>query len=71
LVKESDYAVALCQAQDWLRDLSAPQVTAWLAAQPADEQVVSDGQPAALPAGAHPFEHPRYWAAFVLYMTVM
>jgi CHAT domain-containing protein len=71
LGNESDYALALIRAQEWLRDLTAPQVSAWLAGRPADEQVETDGYPEVLPAGDHPFAHPRYWAAFVLYVTVL
>jgi serine/threonine protein kinase/tetratricopeptide (TPR) repeat protein len=53
---------ALRDAKDWLRQLSSAEVDSQL-------EQISRGSPRpkqGKPAPDHPFEHPHYWAAFVL-----
>ena len=55
-------AEALREAKEWLRGLTADQVAGEL-------QQIARGQPRAKegqPVEGHPFDHPHYWAAFIL-----
>jgi CHAT domain-containing protein len=68
-------AEALQEAKQWLRNLAADQVEGELAAlERGDERPLArdKGATARKPASpskassTHPYEHPHYWAAFVL-----
>ncbi len=55
-------AAALAEAKSWLRGLTAKQVDeAWKPRSRGEVVTTSE-----VPLTAHPFEHPYYWAAFVL-----
>ena len=55
-------AAALAEAKAWLRGLTREQVDeAWKPLSRGD--IVTTGEK---PVGTHPFEHPHYWAAFIL-----
>ena len=55
-------AEALAEAKSWLRGLTAKQVDeAWKPRSRGDVVTTSE-----VPVAAYPFEHPYYWAAFVL-----
>jgi tetratricopeptide (TPR) repeat protein len=55
-------AEALREAKAWLRGLTRQQIDDELVRLPRGEPRKREGQPVA----AHPFEHPHYWAAFIL-----
>ena len=55
-------AAALEEAKEWLRNLSADQAKAEVAALPRGEERVKAG----IPKAAKPYAHPHYWAAFIL-----
>ena len=70
---------ALAEAKSWLRDLSAEDATQLVATLGAGiargkgrvERPATDPQPPTptqpkMPKGERPFEHPYYWAAFIL-----
>jgi CHAT domain-containing protein len=60
-------SAALHEARNWLRSLPAEQADALIAKLPPDERgQVRERKPTAAPASAHPFEHPYFWAAFIL-----
>jgi CHAT domain-containing protein len=63
-------ALALDEAKHWLRGLSRAEVQRASAALPAVRRVVEEDEGPKLPqirqASQRPFEHPYYWAAFVL-----
>jgi CHAT domain-containing protein len=55
-------AEALRESKEWLRGLDADQIADGL-------QEIARGEPrakAGKPVAGHPFDHPHYWAAFVL-----
>jgi CHAT domain-containing protein len=74
LAKPLSKAEALDEAKRWLRGLSADEVGDELEAlvrgplRPLATTAGAPGQPSPRPAssGPRPFEHPYYWAAFVL-----
>jgi CHAT domain-containing protein len=55
-------AEALRQAKEWLRALTTAQVHDEIARLSRGEPRRREG----LPVAAHPFDHPHYWAAFIL-----
>jgi CHAT domain-containing protein len=60
--KRMTKAEALCEAKAWLRGLTSDQVDSEL-------ERISRGEPRpkkGKPVTGHPFEHPHYWAAFIL-----
>jgi CHAT domain-containing protein len=60
-------AVALAEAKRWLRSLSADEIEKVVKALPAVERVgKAAGVPRETTKSARPFEHPYYWAAFIL-----
>jgi len=57
-------AEALQEAKRWLRNLTAKEVEQGLSALPRGKVIE---KPAVAPPGqAHPYEHPYFWAAFIL-----
>ena len=64
---QPDPAVALREAQVWLRDLTVAEVQEAMRDLPADQTSASERAALErLPPTACPFAHPRYWAAFIL-----
>jgi CHAT domain-containing protein/tetratricopeptide (TPR) repeat protein len=60
-------AEALAEAQRWLRELLADQAEALARRLPAAERIgTAKGTVRPRPAGARPYAHPYYWAAFIL-----
>lgn len=67
-------AVALQEAQDWLRKLSREEAERRVAGltggvlrgSEVEVPPIAEGKRPVLPAGDRPFAHPFYWAAFVL-----
>jgi CHAT domain-containing protein len=57
-------AEALDEAKRWLRGLSAAEISTATEAISRGEVVAIKGKP--VEAGGHPFEHPKYWASFIL-----
>ena len=57
-------AEALDEAKRWLRNLSAGEAAAELNRLGESTPIPTPTSPA--PAGARPFDHPRFWAAFIL-----
>ncbi len=55
-------AEALHEAKEWLRTRTSQQVDAQLKEIGRGEVRIKEGKP----VQAHPFEHPHYWAAFIL-----
>jgi CHAT domain-containing protein len=60
-------AEALAEAKRWLRLLTADQVAQLKKRLPSQERVGrKTGTSRETAAPAHPYEHPYYWAAFIL-----
>ena len=60
-------AEALQEAKRWLRSLTAREVANLEAALPGDTRGAErERKPSVSPEPIHPFEHPHYWAAFIL-----
>ncbi len=62
LNKPMSKSEALHEAKEWLRTCTSQQVDAQLKDIGRGEVRVKEGKP----VQAHPFEHPHYWAAFIL-----
>src|SRR5205807_1397707 len=63
-------AAALAEAKRWLRELSAEEATRLLEQLPGGERgleaVEGEPPPAGSPGAPRPYEHPFYWAGFIL-----
>jgi CHAT domain-containing protein len=60
-------AEALAEAKRWLRGLTAKEAEALAKDLPAVERIgTASGRPRPDAPSAHPYEHPYYWAAFIL-----
>jgi CHAT domain-containing protein len=57
-------AEALAEAKRWLRTLTGYEIDRQIAALPRGLEPVS--QSAGPGRSAHPYDHPYYWAAFIL-----
>jgi CHAT domain-containing protein len=57
-------ADALAEAKSWLRGLSAAEAETAAESRERGERVRLPGKP--VEANSRPYEHPRYWAAFIL-----
>jgi hypothetical protein len=67
LDRQMPKAQALREAKHWLHNLKAPEVDNLVASLPDGERgIVRERKPAAAPQAAKPYEHPYYWAAFIL-----
>jgi CHAT domain-containing protein len=59
-------AEALAEAKAWLRGLSGEEARGLPAARRVVEDTDGPGPDAIGPAAGRPYEHPYYWAAFIL-----
>jgi CHAT domain-containing protein len=72
LEKPMPKALALAEAKEWLRSLTAKEIDAELARSTGDETgvrskgVVEERRPVVATNAIHPYEHPYYWAGFIL-----
>ncbi len=64
LDKRLSKAEALCEAKQWLRDWTDKNIEHELAEVARSD--VRSRPKGARPTAAHPFEHPYYWAGFIL-----
>jgi CHAT domain-containing protein len=62
LAKPMSKAAALSEAKSWLRRLTREQAGEQLKSLSRGEIIKTTE----LPVATHPFEHPHFWAAFVL-----
>jgi CHAT domain-containing protein len=60
-------AEALAEAKRWLRGLTAKEAERLAKNLPTLERIgTASGQPQPAASSRHPYEHPYYWAAFIL-----